>query len=112
MNFFPIRLDAGAAILPDGTRIPAPPLGTDRAMLGIRPEHFVPVPDEAGAITTEIALVEPLGSDTLVHFRLGESDYVARVSPDLRPRAGERMRFAVPPAKMRLFDEASGQALA
>ena len=111
MNFFPITLDGGTALLADGTSIPAPRIGAPRAVLGIRPEHLTPVQDAPGAIPAEIALVEPLGSDTLVHFRLGESDYVARVAPDLRPRAGERIRFAVPPAKMRLFDEASGRAL-
>jgi multiple sugar transport system ATP-binding protein len=113
MNFFPVWLDNGAAVLADGTRLPAGPRqgASDRAVLGVRPEHLMPVQEGAGAIAAEIALVEPLGSDTLVHFRLGEADYVARVLPELRPRAGERMRFAVPPAKMRLFDEASGQTL-
>ncbi len=113
MNFFPVRLDGASAILADGIQLPAPARrhGADRAVLGVRPEHLVPVQDEAGAITAEVALVEPLGSDTLVHFQIGEADYVARVSPDLRPRAGQRMRFAVSPAKMRLFDEASGQSL-
>jgi multiple sugar transport system ATP-binding protein len=113
MNFFSIRLDGGMAILEDGTRLPAPALSrpAETAILGVRPEHLTPVQDEAGAINAEIALVEPLGSDTLVHFRLGEADYVARVSPDLRPRAGERLRFGVLPAKMRLFDAATGQAL-
>ena len=111
MNFFPVDLADGAARLSDGTRIPAPRTGAARAVLGVRPEHLTPVDGRDGAISTEVALVEPLGSDTLVHFRLGESEYVARVSPDLRPREGQSMHFAVAPAKMHLFDESNGDAL-
>jgi multiple sugar transport system ATP-binding protein len=111
MNFFSVDLEGGAAILADGTRLPAPRAGAQRAVLGLRPEHLTPAPGGPGTLAVEVALVEPLGSDTLVHFRLGEQDYVARVSPDLRPRVGGRLDFTVAPEKMRLFDPVSGASL-
>ncbi len=41
-----------------------------------------------------VRLVEPLGSDTLIHFDLAGVSAIARVDPELRPKVGDRLRFA------------------
>jgi multiple sugar transport system ATP-binding protein len=112
MNFFPIIVDADVATLADGTRLTLPSgAWPTRAVLGLRPEAMAHADEAADAISVRVALVEPLGSDTLVHFRLGAQDYVARLPPHPRPRLGERLRLAAPAGKMHLFDE-TGAALA
>jgi multiple sugar transport system ATP-binding protein len=114
MNFFPVRREAGHAVLADGTRLALPATlaaTTGPAILGLRPETLLPAgADEAGLAVT-VSLVEPLGSDTLVHFRLGETDYVARVPPDARPAIGQAMRLGVEPRRMHLFDPETGEVL-
>ena len=115
MNFFPVRLEGGDAILADGRRLPLPSwfaaLPPGEAILGIRPEGMAPHAGDAPGLAVQITLVEPLGSDTLVHFHLGDAAYVARVPPDLRPRLGDRLTLAADAAKMHLFDPASGVVL-
>jgi len=115
MNFFPARLGDGDAVLADGSRLPLPPrlaaVAPGDAVLGLRPEGMAPVGDGAPGLSVQITLVEPLGSDTLVHFHLGGDAYVARVPPDLRPKLGDRLTLAADGAKMHLFDAASGAVL-
>ena len=115
MNFFPATLAAGHALLADGTSLALPPalaaVAQVEAVLGLRPEGMLPVPSGSPGLPVQISLVEPLGSDTLVHFRLGGADYVARVPPDTRPRVGERLTLSADPAKMHLFDAADGRVL-
>src|SRR5262249_52362514 len=82
MNFVTGRLDpGGSAFAANGSRIELPKsdgsaltpyLGKD-VVLGIRPEDLGRRP-EGTALTTrvEVSLVEPMGSETYVHCRLGE----------------------------------------
>ena len=42
-------------------------------------------------IPVEIKLVEPLGSDTLIHFDVAGASAIARVDPALKPKVGERL---------------------
>ena len=112
MNFFPVTLDGGGAALADGSRIDLPVTGAaGPAVLGLRPEAMVPAPDGAPGLRVTVTLVEPLGSDTLVHFRLGEADYVARVPPETRPRVGDHLTLAADGARCHLFDASSGALL-
>ena len=111
MNFFPVALAGEIATLADGTQLILPPRlrgQATRGVLGLRPEVLVPGPT---GIAVQVTLVEPLGSDTLLHFRLGDTDYVARVPPDARPRLGDRLTLSANPDKMHLFDEVSGEVL-
>ena len=109
MNFFPIEIADGMAVLADGSRLPLPfvPPGP-RAVLGLRPEAMLPA---AGGLCVQVSLVEPLGSDTLAHFRLGTGAYVARVPPETRPVVGGALTLAANPARMRLFDPDTGAVL-
>ena len=71
MNFLPGRLVHGgtAVQLDAGPLVPLQrPLPGDRVVLGIRPEHLTLA--EVG-LSLSVDLIEPLGSETLVHGRVG-----------------------------------------
>jgi len=116
MNFFPVERRGEAIVFAhDGTPVPLDGAAAARvpqtAVLGVRPEHFGVGAAGASAIEVPIKLVEPLGSDTLVHIDLGGTAAIARVEPDLKPKVGERIRLRVQPGKSHLFDAASGEVL-
>ena len=114
MNLVParlVRMDDGAAVkLPAGIVLPlsggvsAPP-GETTITAGVRPEHFEWAPtDRAAAIEAPAAVVEPLGSDTLVGISLGEHNLQVRLPPRQIRRAGEPVRLNVAPEHVHLFD--------
>jgi multiple sugar transport system ATP-binding protein len=112
MNFLPAQSDGRVLTLQDGTALPGLPAGSDLprdVTLGIRPEHFELVGDGAPA---HVRLVEPLGSDTLVHADLGGQQIIARVSPDIRAQAGQVLSLGVAPGKALLFEPGQQTRLA
>jgi multiple sugar transport system ATP-binding protein len=120
MNFFPIELLGENCVLThDRSVMPLDAAGRRRlrsvggmAILGVRPEHFVVADGAADAIAVVVKLVEPLGSDTLIHFELGGTPAIARVAPDLRAKAGDTIPLRPQPARIHLFDPGNGQVLA
>ncbi|MCV3739238.1 sn-glycerol-3-phosphate ABC transporter ATP-binding protein UgpC [Rhizobium sp. TRM96647] len=119
MNFFNIRRAGEGFVFEGAPDLVAPvpealkaALGArTEAVLGIRPEHLVPVDGGTGVLPVTIDLVEPLGSDTLTHFDLAGVRTVARVNPELRPRAGDRLTLAAQAGKAHVFDRADGKAI-
>ncbi|MDR3537226.1 MAG: sn-glycerol-3-phosphate ABC transporter ATP-binding protein UgpC [Acetobacteraceae bacterium] len=101
------RLDAGPLVrFVDGRRA-----GTDGDALtvGIRPEHLSLVPD---GLALHVDLIEPLGSETLVHGHLaspGETPLVVKLSGHAPP--GETLTVALQPAQLHVFDRASGRRI-
>ncbi|MNE98604.1 glycerol-3-phosphate transporter ATP-binding subunit [compost metagenome] len=49
-------------------------------------------------------MVEPLGSDTLVHFTLGDAALTARMPPEMKPAPNEELKIGLDPSKVHLFD--------
>jgi multiple sugar transport system ATP-binding protein len=109
-------------------------------VIGIRPEAFDVVhgedPGDRRVIEAEPELVEQLGSDAFVHFdlpirpvitpdirelledqgadesTLGDTTkLVARVDPQLAPRAGEKVRLTVDTEKVHFFDKLTGDVI-
>jgi multiple sugar transport system ATP-binding protein len=118
MNFFAVEWRQERAILSQsGTVLPLNGEAATRlrqagsAVLGIRPEHFAVATDTADGIGINVKLVEPLGSDTLIHFDLAGASAIARVDPSLRPKVGDRLSLRPQPGKTHLFDPANGQVL-
>jgi ABC-type sugar transport system ATPase subunit len=80
--------------------------GTEVASVGFRPEdaRVVPAAEDAADFAGVVALVEPLGAETLVHVRLdGGETVVVRVREGLVPSADERVGLRVPPEKLHAF---------
>jgi len=112
MNFFPTDVDGGAAANPFAGAISASlDARTSGSIIGIRPEHFELAPADAGGVAIEIKLVEPLGSDTLIHFDVGGTAAIARLDPALKPKVGERLHLRPREGKTHLFDRTSGRVL-
>jgi multiple sugar transport system ATP-binding protein len=117
MNFFPVELRGETALLSDGTPMALDIEGRMRlqkagkALLGVRPEHFVVTSSNSDGTTITVKLVEPLGSDTLIHFELAGVSAIARVDPALRPKVGNSLGLRPTPGKTHLFDSNSGQVL-
>ena len=148
MNFFPatrtdvgVQLPFGEVTLSDETRAALDQQRPSADLIaGVRPEQF----DDASVIdayariqslTFEVdaELVESLGADKYVHFRLegagaqaaqleqladdtadagsSENTYVARVSAKSAATAGSRVELALDTSKLTLFDPATGRNL-
>jgi multiple sugar transport system ATP-binding protein len=119
MNFFSVELRDDIAAFSNGGE-PAPLDAAARARLkgvagkavfGVRPEHFQVVPGDSAGIPVQVKLVEPLGSDTLIHFDVVGTGAIARVDPALKPKVGERLFLKPQPDKIHLFDAATGRIL-
>jgi ABC-type sugar transport system ATPase subunit len=76
--------------------------------VGVRPEHVRLGEGEAEA---EVAIVEPAGSEALVHVDLDRQRLVARVRPEELPEVGQRVRVAIRPQDVHRFDS-EGKRLA
>ena len=122
MNFVRGRVGgAGSALTLDGDPAATPlPLPTANGrgyaaldgrdvVVGIRAEHF----DTAGPAQTRLVVIgdviEPLGSDTLVYFRLGSTDMVARVPPTTSAAPGRPLTLHVDVGRIHLFDPETGR---
>src|SRR5262245_7378861 len=112
MNLLPGRIvhaPTAAVELPDGVLLPLAASAGVRAgetvTAGIRPEHFAWVDAaEPAAIEAPAAVVEPLGSDTLVAITLGGHSLQARLPPRRVRRTRELVRLNVAPEQVHLFN--------
>jgi ABC-type sugar transport system ATPase subunit len=104
-------------------------------LVGIRPEGLRPVGQEHPGPVFEVRVdvVEPLGDEVLVHGSVpaldgvvttgtdegmlaaetesGWATVIVRLLPEERPKTGSRLRVAIAPNAVRLFDPASGRAI-
>jgi multiple sugar transport system ATP-binding protein len=134
-----LHIGSQAVTLPEAVLNSRPRLAvyTNRAVIiGIRPEHLPTTTDGAGPVLEgDIDLIEALGSDALVHFRIDaqrvHSDAardsnvediesgdlstsgagVARVEPGAALRIGQRARFILDPRRLHFFDLDTGLAI-
>jgi len=116
MNLVDATVADGVADLGAGLRLPLPArLATHGgpAKLGVRPENLRLAP-EAGdiALPATVALLEPLGAETLVTLKTGGAEMIARLSASFREAPGTALALHLNPAHLHLFDPHSGAALA
>ncbi|PWS34842.1 sn-glycerol-3-phosphate ABC transporter ATP-binding protein UgpC [Falsiroseomonas bella] len=110
MNFLAASIsDAGrSASLKAGPTLPfadGARAGADGSTItiGIRPEHVEHRPDGADALPLAVELVEPLGSETVIHGRLpGGESLVARL-PIAAGHIGETLPVRLPPEAWHVF---------
>ena len=119
MNFARGRMSGGRVLLNNGDSLSSEAIRLGKAsaldgreiLVGIRPEHFGGVTDAATSVSAEVQVVEPLGSDTLVHFNIGSDMLTARMPPDSRPMVGETIRVGVDPSRVHVFDAESQRVI-
>jgi multiple sugar transport system ATP-binding protein len=124
MNFLPCLLEQNAAALTvrlaDGTGFPVPESHLQRyrdapgkpLLFGIRPEHIT---EPRGSVrgmfsefTVVLDVVEPMGTETMVFFKLGGEAVSGRIDSGMSvPASGEKMRLVANMAHMHLIDPAT-----
>ncbi len=112
MNFLNGRLDGNRFLFPDGTGLDLPEPVSEKAegcrgkpmVLGVRPEHFYGHEPGGAALTVTPDLVEVLGSEKLVHFRLADSPVMAKVAPDCETPDGQPLTLTLDLENALLFD--------
>jgi multiple sugar transport system ATP-binding protein len=87
-------------------------------LLGFRPEAVRIAPAGREDARARVDMIEPLGSEALVHLLLsdesqggGVEEVVVRVPSTVPLRTGEAVGLILPPESLHLFDPASGRRL-
>lgn len=81
----------------------------ESVLLGIRPENVKL--NGSGQYEGKVALIEPLGVETIIHIRAGDQTIVSIV-PGVSPvRLGDMIRFDVPNDQLHLFEPTTGLRL-
>ncbi|QSG16240.1 ABC transporter ATP-binding protein [Halapricum desulfuricans] len=123
MNFFEMELEDGRLVgenfdyeLTDEHREAID--GTERVVLGIRPEDIVVdnTDDDTHTYAVTIDVVEPKGDENNVHLTFDPDDeepetFVATVGGMRRVAAGDRVDAEIPSEAIHLFDARTGDAL-
>jgi multiple sugar transport system ATP-binding protein len=101
-----------ARFVAPGFSIPLPTNGVQRdgpIILGVRPHDLTLERSENGAARAVVSLVEPLGSEQIVHVGVaGGQDLVAAVGSEATPRVDDRVSLQVAPSAVHLFDAETG----
>jgi multiple sugar transport system ATP-binding protein len=126
MNFVPAQLDGGGAgltlRLSDKLSFPVPqsrvaryqPLVGKDVVFGLRPEHITESRGQNGGgqdFTVTLDVVEPMGMETMVFFRVGGAEVCGRVEPTAAKGAGESMTLRANLDHMHLVDPSTNLVL-
>ena len=121
MNFLAGKVSEGGQSVElvgtGGIRIVLPIAGVTSAApgtavaVGLRPEHLVPAAN--GAVELMLELAEPLGADTLLHGRFGDTRELmtVRQAGHVLAKPGEKRRFNIHAAHVHLFDAQTGRRI-
>jgi multiple sugar transport system ATP-binding protein len=107
------RADLGGAQIVVPPELAARASGAGALKFGVRPENLTLVPQDTADVSldAEVQLLEPLGAETLVTFRVGRADLVARCAASFRDKPGSRRQLHIAPHHMHLFSASTGAAL-
>ena len=126
MNFLPCRLtersgklavELGADLsLP----VPSSRAATYRShvgrdlVFGLRPEHITERRSyvDGAEFNRPVDVLEPMGTETLVHLEVGGTDVCARCSPDIAASPGAPMAFMAQMDHMHLIDPSTDEVIA
>ncbi len=104
------ELYAEAADLSVPLGISADEVAARSVTIGVRPERIVLRHDGVGTPAT-VATVENLGSEELVHVRVGPNALCARVSRPAGARPGDTVHLGLDKSDLHLFDRDTGRRL-
>jgi multiple sugar transport system ATP-binding protein len=93
-----------------GATLPLPKsMGAGPAVYGIRPEYIRLSPDNG--LDARVHLVEPMGSETQVTVRLGETPLVCTFRERVNARPGDTIKIMPDRALAHVFDATSGNRI-
>src|SRR4249919_894419 len=130
MNLLRAEAKGGVANAGD-LSLPIAGLPDGDVVLGLRPEHLRPATDGHPSMEFQVEVVEPLGDGVIVHGTVsgtlvtapsGDDEVLPRLAgeraeittkfePTLRPSPGERMRLAIEPHHVHVFDGRTGDVI-
>jgi len=128
MNFIPAKLEAnGSGLkvrLSDTLSLQVPESRTARyrgavgkdVLFGLRPEHITETRGHNGGSAGQdfpvtLDVVEPMGMETMVFFKIAGTEVCARVEPSAAKGAGETMQLRANLDHMHLIDPATNQVM-
>ena len=124
MNLIEARLgDDGATLEASAFRLPVPPAlrpavaahRGKKVAIGVRPEKILApgaeTPNPTATVPVEVEVLEPLGSEVIVHGRAGDDLLVASFEPHRAPTVGSRVDLVLDLTTLQLFDAESGRRL-
>ncbi|MBS0539423.1 MAG: sn-glycerol-3-phosphate ABC transporter ATP-binding protein UgpC [Proteobacteria bacterium] len=100
--------------LPDALASRARGRAGRKATLGIRPEdlHVAGATDAPEhSFEVEVEVVEQLGSEILLDTRVGPALMVASIDPEMKVKTRDRLKLALNPARLHLFDAETEAAI-
>jgi multiple sugar transport system ATP-binding protein len=100
--------DFQVEILPD-FREKATAYAGQKVIFGIRPEHVMI--NENNGIAASIEIVEPMGSETLLHLRIGQNLVLCRSFSGEIHKVGEEIKVFFEGTKIRFFDGETNKAM-
>jgi ABC-type sugar transport system ATPase subunit len=92
-------------------RIRAPLAVPDHVQVGVRPEHVSLGDPGQGSGAALVRMVEPLGSETLVHLDAAGATLVAKIPGIAALKPGDRVGVRVEPHHVHLFDTTGARVL-
>ncbi|WP_198376091.1 ABC transporter ATP-binding protein [Neoroseomonas rubea] len=127
MNFIPAQLEEASGglniVIAGGMSLPVPPSRVDRyrghagkpVLFGIRPEHLTDDKTtdkhhlEPLSLTPEV--IEPMGMETLAHFKLEGTEISARLDPSTPAEVGKPLALLAHMGQMHLIDPATDKVI-
>ncbi len=113
MNFIPGTVEAAGFRAEGGSLWPLPPSGANQngrpVVYGVRPEHLQLSP--GGGVPLMVQVVEPTGSETQVHGRLGALAVMGAFRERVAAQPGEPIAVTTDAALVHLFDRDTGARL-
>ena len=115
MNFLPGTVESGGFRTADGTLWP---LGAGSAQVGrpaiygIRPEHLQLANGGQHGIPLQVQVLEPTGSETQVHGRIGDIPLMGAFRERIMVKPGQPLSITADPTLVHLFDRDTGQRIA
>ena len=112
MNILDGFLDGGKVTIDEGMVLPCANGAEGDVKVGVRPEHVFS--DAEGPLKLKVNLAEPLGANTLLHGRLGESSHPFTASlagVHTVPASGALLNLSVKPEDIHVFDKKTGERL-
>jgi multiple sugar transport system ATP-binding protein len=86
--------------------------GIEQGVIGLRPEDLTEVPHEGfPKIYMKVEVVEVLGSDQFLYGKVGGDEVIARLDPQFKVVAGDKVRLHVNMRRLHLFDVKTERAV-
>ncbi|MDF2669043.1 MAG: sugar transporter ATP-binding protein [Paenibacillus sp.] len=123
MNFIDARIEGGKVVteaasfqLTDVMAAGLKAYEGKEVVMGIRPEHiygedFAHTVSKEHTLSAQVQVIENLGAENLIYFRIGKRMVTARVNPETEARLGQLKTFIIDRNRLVFFDPATEERI-